>query len=411
MARGVARRILPSGCSMTGTRTLLSSVEGYLHRAGWARREPGPAGALWTLPAQATGNNRMAEDDQTLAVPFEIRLESPAWNGLIHRVAAHEQREVDQVADEIEHFYIDVTRFRAANDYLIAGSIPLTAGVDLVASAFWMLRASATTARQAKAHIAGGFSKRGDKIVEAARLGHTEEGSYIFPVLLPLSEPEPDEQDNLWRDEAGIAERVALEPPERRVTRTLAQALTAVSILVVEPAREPTTAVVPPLVAAGASRELIAAVTQVLSDPAVALLDTSFAWAGGAAAPGSVPAHVALPSEALGLLERTSQLLRASRREPPAQMSGLIVEVRHIPDDPVGSVVLQTIRQGRPVEVRVHLSSDKLDPVHDWMRTSRTIVVEGQVQRDPSKRLRVDQPTAIYPLDESFLPTEDGVNA
>lgn len=393
---------------MTDTRSLITSVEGYLRRKGWARQEPGPAGALWTFHGQLAEDDHPVESNPTLAVPFDIRLASPAWNGLIQRVAAHEQRAVERVADEIEHYYIDITRFRAANDYLIAGSIPLTAGVDLVASAYRMLRASATTARQAKGHIAGGFSKLGDRIVEVARLGHTEEGSYILPVLLPLTEPGPDEQDNLWRDEPGIAERVALEPPERRVTRTLAQALTAVNSLVVEPAKEPTSAVVAPLVAAGVSRELVAAVIQVLSDPAVAVLDTSFAWAGGATAPGSVPEHVALPSDAVRLLERTSQLLRTPRREPATQMSGLIVEVRHIPGDPVGSVVLQTIRQGRPVEVRVHMSADKLDPVHDWMRTSRTIVVEGQVQRDPSKRLRVDQPTAIYPLDESFLPMEDG---
>jgi hypothetical protein len=393
---------------MTEARTLVTSVRGYLKRAGWTQQEPGAAGALWTLTTPASGTYGDAEGEPALAVPFDIRLDSPAWHGLTDRVAAYEQRPVELVADEIEHFYIDVTRFRAANDYVIARSIPLTAGVDLVASAYKMLRASATTARQAKGHIAGGFSKLGDKIVEEARLAHTEEGSYILPVLLPLTEPEPGEQDDLWRDEPGIAERVALEPPERRVTRTLAQALTAVNTLIVRPAKEPTAAVVAPLVAAGASRELIVAVSQVLSDPAVAALDTSFAWAGGAAAPGSVPEHVSLPSDANPLLERTSRLLRASRRDPSVQMSGLVVEVRHVPGDPVGSVVLQTIRQGRPVEVRVHLGADKLDPVHDWMRDSRTIVVEGQVQRDPGKRLRVDQPGAIYPLDESFLPNASG---
>lgn len=389
---------------MTDTRSLITSVQAYLKRTGWERQEPGVAGAIWNLSTLAGGTYGNADGEPALAVPFDIRRDSPAWYGLTERVAAYEERPVERVAEEIEHFYIDVTRFRAANDFVIAGTIPLSAGVDLVASAYKMLRASATTARQAKSHIAGGFSKLGDKIVDDARLGHTEQGSYIFPVLLPLTEPDPDEQDNLWRDEPGIAERVALEPPERRVTRTLAQALTAVSTLVVEPAKEPTAAVVAPLVAAGVSRELIVAVNQVLSDPAVAVLDTSFAWAGGATAPSSVPEHVSLPSDAAPRLERTSRLLRASSRDPSIQMSGLIVEVRHVPDDPVGSVVLQTIRQGRPVEVRVHLGADRLDPVHDWMRTSRTIVVQGQVQRDPGRRLRVDQPSAIYPLDEAFLP-------
>lgn len=244
----------------------------------------------------------------------------------------------------------------------------------------------------------------GDRIIEEARLGHTEEGSYVLPVFLPLTEVEPDSQDSLWREHQEVAERVAPEPPERRVTRTLAQALTAVNTIVIEPAKEPTSAVVAPLVAAGASRELIVAIIRVLADPAVAMLDTSFAWAGGAATPGSVPERVRLPRDAAPLLEQTSRLLSASRREPSTQMSGLIVEVRHVPSDRVGSVVLQTIRRGRPVEVRVHLSADQVHEAHDWMRESRTIVVDGKVQRDPGKQLRVDRPTAVYPLEESFLP-------
>jgi len=100
----------------------------------------------------------------------------------------------------------------------------------------------------------------------------------------------------------------------------------------------------------------------------------------------------------------TSRLLRTSRREPLEQITGPIVEVRHIASDPLGSVVLQTVRHGRPAEVRVRLTEGQLDPTYEWMRTARTIVVAGQVLRDPGKRLRIDQPAGIFPLDETFLP-------
>jgi hypothetical protein len=375
-----------------------SDVRSYLRRTGWREQQPGVAGALWRR--EETGG------DATIAVPSVMRIETAEWRGLTERLAAYERRPAAAVAFQIQHFYIDVTRFRAANDYVIGGSIPLTAGVDLVSSAYKMLRASATTARQAKAHIAGNFSKLGDQIVAEARLGHTEHGSYIVPVLVPLSEPGPSTESALWHDEPGVAERVAYEPPERRVTRTLAQALTAINVRIVEPAREPTSADMVPLVAAGASRELVMAVSQVLSDPSVALLEASFAWAAGATAPASVPNSVRLPSEAAELLTKASRLLRTSRRDPSERMTGPIVEVRHVPGDPFGEVALQTMRHGRPVEVRVRLGEQELDPTHDWMRTSRTIVVEGQVLRAPGRPLRVDQPTNVYPLDEAFLPAE-----
>lgn len=384
-------------------------VRAYLLRTGWVEQQAGVAGALWHRsstrradPAEVAADTSKS-GAPTLAVPFSIRPDTAEWRGLTERLAAYEHRLPAEVASQIEHFYIDITRLRAANEFLIGGSIPLTAGVDLVSSAYKLLRASATTSRQPRAHIAGNFSKLGDKIVEGARLGHTEQGSYILPILMPLTEPAPEDTEHLWHAEAGV-DRVAPEPPERRVTRTLAQALTAVNARIVQPAREPTRADMVPLIAAGASRELLLAVTQVLSDPSVAVLETSFAWATGATAPASVPASVSLPAEANDLLSRASNLLRTSRRDPAEQITGPIVEVRHVSPDPSGTVALQTVRHGRPVEVRVRLTAAQLDATYEWMRTSRTIVVEGQVQRDPGKPLRIDQPVNIYPLDETFLP-------
>lgn len=392
---------------MTRGRDLTAEVRAYLLRTGWVPEQPGVAGELWRRPPPR--RTRMTGREPTVAVPFSIQPEPTAWRGLTERLAVYEERTPAQVAFEIEHFYVDVTRLRAANDLVITSSIPLTAGVDLVSSAYKLLRASATTARQPRGHIAGNFSKLGDKIVEVARLGHTEQGSYVVPILMPLTEPAPDEHESLWdaTPEPGV-DRVAPEPPERRVMRTLAQALTAVSTRIVQPAREPTRADMAPLIAAGTSRELVLAANQVLNDPAISLLEVSFAWAPGATAPASVPQRVSLPAEASELLLIASGLLRTSRREPLEQITGPIVEVRHIASDPLGSVVLQTVRRGRPAEVRVRLTEGQLDPTYEWMRTARTIVVAGQVQRDPGKRLRIDQPASIFPLDETFLPGGPG---
>lgn len=391
---------------MTQAGDLTTEVRAYLARTGWEERQPGVAGALWQRGA---GPEHVAEkapsegSAPTLAVPFSIRPSTTEWRALVERVAAYEGRASSEVAFQIEHFYTDVTRLRAANDYVIGGSIPLTAGVDLISSAYKLLRASATTARQPKAHIAGNFSRLGDHIVAEARLGQTEQGSYILPVLVPLTEPETEQHEDLWHVEPGV-DRVAPEPPERRVTRTLAQALTAVDARIVQPAREPSMADMGPLVAAGASRELVVALNQIFSDHSVAMFETSFAWAPGVTAPASVPSRISLPAEANELLIKASRLLRSSKRDPSERITGPIVEVRHIPNDPYGAVAVQTVRHGRQVEVRVRLNAAQLDPVHDWMRSARTIVIEGQIQKDPGRPLRIDYPSNVYPLDETFLP-------
>jgi hypothetical protein len=45
----------------------------------------------------------------------------------------------------------------------------------------------------------------GDQIVDQARLGHTQEGSYVLPILMPLTEASPEEQASFWTEEASVA--------------------------------------------------------------------------------------------------------------------------------------------------------------------------------------------------------------
>ena len=373
----------------------LDNVRTYLRRTGWTAQPPGPAGALW----------HHSTDDATravvLAVPDEPSDGEIEWRSLVERLAVFEGRSVEEMAQMLRELSVDVTRFRAANDYAISGSIPLTAGVGLVGAAYKMLRASATTAQRPRAHIAGNFSKLADDIANLARLGHTEEGSYVLPVLMPLTNP-PSEPPHMWSLEEGV-DRVAPEPVERRVTRTLAQALTALQNRIIKPARDPQVADLPPLIAAGACRELVVAVGQIIADPAIATFEAAFQWAPAFTEPSAVPDQVQVPSDAADLLTRAARLLATSKRDPHQTITGPVVEVRHVPGDEFGEMALQTTSRGRPAEVRVRLSEQALDPIHDWMRKSRTVVVEGPIVRVHGKPLRVDDPTNVYPLDETYL--------
>ncbi|MFC4081787.1 hypothetical protein [Amycolatopsis samaneae] len=344
----------------------------------------------------------------TIVVPASMQPGSIEWRSVVERLAAFERRSVDEVAGRIQHLLTDVTRLRAADDLVIRGSIPLAAGVGLVSAAHKMLRAIATTALRPRAHIAGNFSRLGDQIVERARLGHTEEGSYVLPVLVPLTEETSEGPAHFWTEEGEVT-RVAPEPPERRVTRTLAQALTAVETRIVQPARDPRPSDMHDLIAAGVSREFVLAVREVLDDPSVTTFEARFGWASGLTSPAAVPDTVPVPATATDLLTRTARLLSTAKRDSRGTFTGPIVEVRHLPNDPYGEVALQTIRRGRQVEIRVRLTEQQLDPAHEWMRTARTIVVEGPILRTPGRPLRVDQPESIYPLDESYLSPAKGL--
>jgi hypothetical protein len=371
-------------------------VRSYLGKSGWTSDQRGTSGELWRHQTE-TG------EGVVLAVPSTIAVGSTEWHAIVDRIARFENRSSLQIAFALEHLYVDVARFRAANEFVIDQSIPLIAGVGLVSTAYKILRASATTARQARAQIGGNFSTLGDEIAKRARLGHTEEGSYILPVLMPLSVDEVDHAGGFWEDQPGVIGRVALETSERRVTRTMAEALATLLRVVIDPAKEPNSGIVAPLVAAGVSRELVVAVEQVLEDPAVADFETGFSWAPGITAPAGVPERVSIPSEARYLLTKAATLLKTTTRDPAERATGPIVQIRHLPNDLFGEVGLQTMRHGRNAEIRVRVAQERIEQLLEWMKTSRTVVVEGLLIRDPGKPLKIDNPTQIYPLDESLL--------
>jgi hypothetical protein len=382
-----------------GPISLDENLTRYLKRTGWERQPPGPAGSLWY---QRFG----AKDGIALAVPESVDPDQSEWIGIVRRLAAFERRPESDIAISILTQYVDITRLRAANEYVITGTIPLEAGVSLVSSAHSMLRAAGTTARRPRGQIAGNYSNWGDEIVGQARMAHTEDGSYVVPIWMPLTPPVEDEQSLFGEIEE---QRMPVETAERRVTRTLAQSLEAVQKVIVRPdheVRNPGELL--PVIAAGGSRELLVALRKVLEQPAVAQFEAQFSWAGGLKAPGGVSREVVLHSEAAPLLDNAARMLRVPDSFPQQIYTGQIVVLMHKPGDPYGEIGIDTVRQNRSCEVRVRLATETLDLAYEWARTERAVLAEGEVRRGGAgRKLRIDAPTRVLPLDETFLPSVD----
>lgn len=372
------------------------SLRSYLELHGWHKFVSGPSGGLW-------GRQMEDRDEPVIAVPSgELLPGQHEWHSVIERIANAENRSVAEVSLSVANQFVDITYLRAANDLKISGSISLSAGASLMTSAKGMLRSSATTAQRARPQIGGNFSKLGDEIVESTRVGHTIEGSYIIPIMVPLAAAEDD--DPSVPAITGLEEeRAHREPLERRVTRTFAEALTAVDKIVVTPGREPTARIAADLVVAGVSREFVLALERIVSEPTVATFEAKFEWAAGAKRPSGVPARVSIPHGSSELLQRTARILQQSRRDPTQSITGPIVEVRHIPDDLFGDIAIQTVRRGRPTEVRVRLALADIDRCYEWMRSAKTVVVEGDLLRAPGRPLRIDRPSRFASLESTFL--------
>ena len=378
----------------TGYASLYDNLRGYLITHGWAEQRPGRLGTFWYAPGSPDERN-------ALIVPLQVQPGSFEWRSVVRRLANFEQKPVDDIIVDIATQYVDVTRLRAAGEDVFQGSIPLKAGVKLVSSARSILRSVGTTARRPRAAIDGKYSPVGDDIVAQARMAHTEDGSYVVPILMPLPPPSSADSDEDAFPGMEI-ERMPVESSERRIMRMLAQSIAAANEVIVRPEQSPrNTADLLPFIAAGGSKELLTALNVILNDPTVTQLETKFSWAGGIQAPGGVADTVVLETGAVPRLERAARLLHSSERFPGQIYSGQIVTIMHRPGEDYGDIEVDTVRNNRRCRLRVHLQGEIFSKTYIWAHDERAILVEGEVEK-VGRRLTISHPRRVLPLDDLF---------
>lgn len=374
----------------------LTEINYYLTLTNWQILSEGPAGQIWTK-TDSEGKPHL------ISVPRKPAPDLIRWRDVVDRISKFELKTFENAQFRIKYPNMDIAKIRGASDILINGTIPLKSGVGLVGSTYKMLRASATTSRRARGHIAGGFSKTGDEIVAQARLGQTEIGSYIIPILMPLSESSQVGIDSTTQQDTLENQHVPFEPIERRVTRTFAQSLQALSVNIVEPAHDPRRSQMGNLITAGVSREFVVAISEILEGGSVSTFDASFDWAPSIDKPTGVPEQVSIPIQAQELLVKTAKLLKNSREDSNQSFSGRIVDVHWDADDPFGVIGLQTFRNSRATVVNVTLNEEQIHKALVWMNARRAVIVNGKADQDPGKRARILSPRKFNALDEDFL--------
>jgi len=291
---------------MTGD-ALLTHTKSWMLQHGWSEISEGAAGWMWKHTAAGEGARK-------IAIARDLANDSAAFNGVVQRVAAEHGRPPTEVERALRMWGTDVTMLRAANDIVITDTIPLAAGAVMVESARLMYRSAAIRLRP---EIGGGYSKVGDELSNAVRMSHTERGSYVIPVYVPLSDPKDvvdnDQPFEGWERES-ITEIGTVESAERRMTCTRAQAMQAIHDHVLTSEHLPKTDDVMGLVSAGVTREFVSAITRVLAEAAVAEVETRFEWAPSQPAPASMTKSVSVPAAAEEKLTQTVRILKQSKR-------------------------------------------------------------------------------------------------
>jgi hypothetical protein len=365
----------------------------YLTLTGWHRDSNGQSGSVW----------RRESWDKPLPVLDGLSSEDYEWSSTIERIATAIKTAPGEVHEAVGRMYFDVQEFRAADDIYIKGSIPVEAGFSLFSSVRAMIRAAAATSRSNKARIGGNYGPAALRIAEKARFGHTIAGSYIVPLLMPLSRPQEPTSDTPLEFEGQGVTHPLVEPEERRTTRMLAQALSAIQHGIVEPAREPRGSVVNDLVATGVSREMVVALEKIVGAEGVAIFDVDFNWAGAFTPPPGHLGHISFPHESAEILRLAADKFVSTPKNPFETLSGQIIDLEDDPETPGGRATVRTFRRGRQVRIDIPLTQQQTDAAHFWFSEHRHVVVSGVVKSAPGKTSWVEQASQFAPLDEVVL--------
>jgi len=117
---------------------------------------------------------------------------------LVEVLSKVQDREIDQVAQEINEISDDVIRIRVIHDDVKDGSIPFNDGVELFIKAKELL---SSAARSLISHQKEAYSGKTPKIVsdyfDNLRLSQTEIGSYVLKIESPILEENNEQNDDL----------------------------------------------------------------------------------------------------------------------------------------------------------------------------------------------------------------------
>ena len=263
----------------------------------------------------------------------------------------------------------DVTRIRV-NDGDANGSISLEHGPNLVSGARDMLLAAACSLHEPKPVYRVGANKEANDYLRRVRLGQTEHGSFVVTLLSPVIPPPV--QEPLLSDLENH-----LDPLERRVTRRLAQALSAVLGATARTMTGDTTAFTN-AVPEGASANLCEALAQMLEP--YESLDVSTTWARSRPVQG--PRHtVRLSKDDALILREAARSFRSREPRLDFRLFGSVQRLKRDHSETDGTVTLRAHFDGKTQSVTAVLNESDYDRAITAHRVKAPVIVDGDLDR------------------------------
>jgi hypothetical protein len=301
----------------------------YLRAKGWKQEaDLNGKGSLWFLRVP-----HHTEYDVTLPARRELRDYALRIGELLQTLAEAEGRSQLEILRDVQTTTADLIRVRAPNKDTENGTLPLDKAVDFVGRSRDMMLAAACAVIDKRPVYATRKPQQAMDYLGHVRMGQTERGSYVLTILSPVPPELVPAQGSLLPAEP--------EPPyERKVVRTLVDALEALDGAARDAAVAGEIAPFQAAVGRGVSANLCDAVAGLAAASAGEGLDIQISWSRTRPIDHNGFSRVVFGSDSIPIIEEAARLFRETSSREDFELEGVVTRLDRGPDAAEGDVTI-----------------------------------------------------------------------
>lgn len=331
---------------------------------------------------------------------FELQLpRHPSWPDYAKRIrevltvlADEERRSQLELIKDIPLVARDIIRVRSVVQARTDGTIPLDDGARISFAARNMMLAAACSTVEARRAWGPRKPQKATTYLDELSLGQTERSSYVLTVLAPVP-PSLNVQGTLFEPAQEA------EPFNRRVTRTLGVALTAIRRAAELGVARGDLSAFEAGVEDGISADFCEALSLVRDCVSVTQFEIRIGWASSrppVQPPGTF--HEFAP-DSLEVIREAGRVLRERTPIEDFELEGVVVKVDRPGDELFGDAVILANVEGRARQVHINVGGDAWNTTNQAMADRSILRCRGELLRQGKRYtlqsvrdLRVVQP-------------------
>jgi hypothetical protein len=345
-------------------------VAAYLRASGWRQvTEASQRWATWLL--------KQGSEEFEIGLPLDDTLRDfvQRMGDVLATLEAVEERSQLEIIRDLLVGSADVVRLRLADKELADGSVPIDDGAQFVQRTRDLVLAAACATVSPRVYYPSRKPNQAVEYVRKARLGQTEQGSFVVTVISRVAPSLVPASGQLFEAE---------EPFERRVIETLANSLSAVRRAAESAVSTGGVSSFVEAVPRGVSANLCDAIVGMFSTgESTRGVEFDFTWSRSRPQTDSaIPHKVILPSDVVPIIGEASRYFKETSPREEFELRGAVVKLERAEGSPTGRITVLGFVDEQLRRISIELNDPEYHKAVGAHDQERPVVCYGQLMRE-----------------------------